>query len=195
MQATGLQLYKKETLTQVFSCEICKNFKSTYFEFSLPTATSVFAEILVTSFREFINQALLTFLPFLKASLQSGISEINSKERLDCWSLANLTLLTNLFPIHPFCTLWKQKTIRLLTQMVQHYNIISITKLDLFVCLKGGSYSVNIQPELNSYLPVLLYKLTLNLQLRAGLIFLEDIESWPTWHGFNAKNFPKMTVM
>ena len=36
---------------------------------------------------------------------------------------------------------------------------------------------MNIRPELNSYLPVLLYKLALNPQLRVGLIFLEAIKT------------------
>ena len=30
-QAWGLQLYEKETLTQVFSCEFCENVKNTSF--------------------------------------------------------------------------------------------------------------------------------------------------------------------
>ena len=32
LQVQGLQLYSKETPTQLFSCEICKIFKSTYVE-------------------------------------------------------------------------------------------------------------------------------------------------------------------
>ena len=36
-----MQLYQEETPTQVFSCEICKIFKNTYFEEHLRTAASV----------------------------------------------------------------------------------------------------------------------------------------------------------
>ena len=39
---SGLQLYQKETSTQVFSCEICKNFKNTYFVEHLWTTASVY---------------------------------------------------------------------------------------------------------------------------------------------------------
>ena len=38
----GLQFYQKETSTQVFSCEVCKIFKSTYFEGHLWTTASEF---------------------------------------------------------------------------------------------------------------------------------------------------------
>ena len=37
----GLQLYKKETLTQLFSCEFCKIFKNTFFTEHLWTNDSV----------------------------------------------------------------------------------------------------------------------------------------------------------
>ena len=40
-QVLGLQLYQKETLTQVFSCEICEIFKNTYLEEYLRTTVSV----------------------------------------------------------------------------------------------------------------------------------------------------------
>ena len=36
----GLQLFKKVSPTQVFSCGICENFKNTYFEENLWTTTS-----------------------------------------------------------------------------------------------------------------------------------------------------------
>ena len=36
LQASRLQLYQKETPTQVLSCEICKNFKNTFFYRTLP---------------------------------------------------------------------------------------------------------------------------------------------------------------
>ena len=36
----GQQLYRKETPTQVFSCEICEVFKNTYFEEDLRTTAS-----------------------------------------------------------------------------------------------------------------------------------------------------------
>ena len=38
--SSSLQLYQKETPTQVFSCEICEIFKNTYFEEHLRTTTS-----------------------------------------------------------------------------------------------------------------------------------------------------------
>ena len=37
----AMQLYQKETPTQVFSCEYCKDFKKTYFEQYLRVAASV----------------------------------------------------------------------------------------------------------------------------------------------------------
>ena len=37
---TDLQLYQKETSTQLFSCEYCEVFKNTYFEEHLRTADS-----------------------------------------------------------------------------------------------------------------------------------------------------------
>ena len=37
----GLQLYEKETPTQVLCCEYCEIFKNTYFEEHLRTAASV----------------------------------------------------------------------------------------------------------------------------------------------------------
>ena len=40
LQALSLQLYYKETPTQVFSCEISGIFKSTYFEEHLRTTAS-----------------------------------------------------------------------------------------------------------------------------------------------------------
>ena len=40
LQASGWQLYSKETPKQVFSCEICKIFKNTYFAEHLRTAAS-----------------------------------------------------------------------------------------------------------------------------------------------------------
>ena len=47
----GLQLYQKETLTQVFSCEICKIFKNTYFEEHLRTTTSA-SQVFFNEFRQ-----------------------------------------------------------------------------------------------------------------------------------------------
>ena len=41
LHALGLQLYQKETSTQVFSCEYCKILKNTCFEEHLRTAASV----------------------------------------------------------------------------------------------------------------------------------------------------------
>ena len=38
MNYEGLQLYKKETPTQVFTCKACKIFKNTFFEAYLRTA-------------------------------------------------------------------------------------------------------------------------------------------------------------
>ena len=35
------QLYHRETPTQMFSCEICENFKNTYFKENLETTASV----------------------------------------------------------------------------------------------------------------------------------------------------------
>ena len=32
LQAFSLQVFRKETPTQVLSCEVCKTFKNTYFE-------------------------------------------------------------------------------------------------------------------------------------------------------------------
>ena len=43
MQPLSLQLFKKETPTQVFSCKICEIFKNTYFEEHLQTTASVFS--------------------------------------------------------------------------------------------------------------------------------------------------------
>ena len=40
-QASDMQLYKEETLVQVFSCEFCKIFKNTFFTENLWTTTSV----------------------------------------------------------------------------------------------------------------------------------------------------------
>ena len=38
---SGLQLYQKETPTQIFSCEICEIFNNTYFEDYPETTVSV----------------------------------------------------------------------------------------------------------------------------------------------------------
>ena len=40
LQAFSLQVFQKETPTQVLSCEVCKTFKDTYFEEYLQTTTS-----------------------------------------------------------------------------------------------------------------------------------------------------------
>ena len=40
-KVAGLQLYQKETSTQLFSCEICKIFKNTFFYRTPPMAVSV----------------------------------------------------------------------------------------------------------------------------------------------------------
>ena len=91
-----------------------------------------------------------------------------------------MLIFSNSYSLNPFVTntpfLYNLKTSENRI-VVDTDGATSFTKLDLFVCLKGGSYSVNIRPELNSYLPVLLYKLALNPQLRAGLIFLEAIKT------------------
>ena len=39
---SGLQFYQKQTLVQVFACEICKTFKNTYFEEHLQMTASSF---------------------------------------------------------------------------------------------------------------------------------------------------------
>ena len=41
LQAQASKFIKKETLTQVFSCELCKNPKNTFFYRTPPVATSV----------------------------------------------------------------------------------------------------------------------------------------------------------
>ena len=52
---SGLQLYEKETPTQVFSCEHCEIFNNNYFEEHLRTAASVpslgYRSVLGTSFK------------------------------------------------------------------------------------------------------------------------------------------------
>ena len=49
LQASELQLYQKETPTQVFSCEYCKNFKNIYFEEHLQmTAASSYTNWLIS---------------------------------------------------------------------------------------------------------------------------------------------------
>ena len=40
LQAFSLQVFEKETPTQVLSCEVCKTFKNTYFEEYLQTTAS-----------------------------------------------------------------------------------------------------------------------------------------------------------
>ena len=68
-EVAGLKAYnfiKKETPTQVFSCEYCKNFKNTYFEKHLQMTTSV-------NSRSAIFQESLA-LPFKLNALTSGIS-------------------------------------------------------------------------------------------------------------------------
>ena len=40
LQAFSLQVFLKETPTQVLSCEVCKTFKITYFEEHLQTTAS-----------------------------------------------------------------------------------------------------------------------------------------------------------
>ena len=40
LQALSLQVFKKETLTQVSSFKVCKTFKNTYFEEYLQTTAS-----------------------------------------------------------------------------------------------------------------------------------------------------------
>ena len=42
LQALGLQLYSKETPTQLFSCGICKIFKNTFFHRTPPVAFSLY---------------------------------------------------------------------------------------------------------------------------------------------------------
>ena len=44
-KAAGLELYQKETLTQLLSCEICEIFKNAYFEDHLRTAASGYIKI------------------------------------------------------------------------------------------------------------------------------------------------------
>ena len=44
-KAAGLELYQKETLTQLLSCEICEIFKNAYFEDHLRTAASGYMKI------------------------------------------------------------------------------------------------------------------------------------------------------
>ena len=40
LQAFSLQVFQKETPTQVLSCEVCETFKNTYFEKHLQTTVS-----------------------------------------------------------------------------------------------------------------------------------------------------------
>ena len=49
LQAWGLQLYWKETLTQVFSCEFCELFNDTFFHRTPPVAASEWCNGLETS--------------------------------------------------------------------------------------------------------------------------------------------------
>ena len=44
-KAAGLELYQKETITQLLSCEICEIFKNAYFEDHLRTAASGYIKI------------------------------------------------------------------------------------------------------------------------------------------------------
>ena len=46
MQASGLQLFKKETLAQVFSCELCGIFKNIYFYATTLVAAPVWSYLI-----------------------------------------------------------------------------------------------------------------------------------------------------
>ena len=47
LQAFSLHVFKKETLTQMLSCEVCETFKNTYFEeYMQATASGGFLEVL-----------------------------------------------------------------------------------------------------------------------------------------------------
>ena len=61
LQALGLQLYQKETPTQVFSCEICETFKSIYFYRTPPVAA-----ILVIIFWNFLMFYQIFLSPQMK---------------------------------------------------------------------------------------------------------------------------------
>ena len=63
LQASGLQLIKKETLVQVFTCGFCEIFKNAYFYRTLPVAASV---SIYTFPLEQIRE------DFMKASLQNS---------------------------------------------------------------------------------------------------------------------------
>ena len=49
-KSSWLQHYQKQTPTQVFSCEYCEIFKSTYFDGHLQTAASVFQKAKLSAF-------------------------------------------------------------------------------------------------------------------------------------------------
>ena len=73
LQALGLQLYQKETATQLFVCEYCKNFKNAYFEEPLrKDAFEVCKNLMKTLFSEvyskqieFIGYRLTVLKPFI----------------------------------------------------------------------------------------------------------------------------------
>ena len=65
VQASGLQLYlKKETVTQVLSCELCESFKNTFFYRAPLVAASV-------HWNNCIKSILVTFVKFLQICLQN----------------------------------------------------------------------------------------------------------------------------
>ena len=51
----GLQLYQKQTPTQVLSCEYCEIFKNTYFEEHLQTAASAKKLHMTLKLRKYTN--------------------------------------------------------------------------------------------------------------------------------------------
>ena len=59
MQAESLQLYQKETMEHVFSCEFCEFFKSTYIAKHLEMVASVYYQANIN-----IRKSLLTYSKF-----------------------------------------------------------------------------------------------------------------------------------
>ena len=69
LQASGLQLYYKEALAQVFSCKFCEISKNTFFTEHLPMTATVYA----TCWRN----PLLTSIPILYSLRIPGIQRFS----------------------------------------------------------------------------------------------------------------------
>ena len=66
LKYSGLQLYKQENPTQVFSCEIFKIFKNTYLEKHLQTATSK-QKVNLNGFENLMDLLFLLIVPIFSS--------------------------------------------------------------------------------------------------------------------------------